>query len=179
MAVNVNCIKMNKVNKVTPSQIRAGKADFPLIIPLAAQPIVTSPKKKTGDFPKKFTEEELRGRLTQEQYNSTQKAGTEKAYTGEYYNNHREGIYNCVVCQEKLFLSDKKYDSGSGWPSFSDVVSKDKVKLVADNTMMMARTEVVCAQCGAHLGHVFDDGPKETGKRYCVNSSSLCFNEKK
>lgn len=170
---------MSKVKKITPSQIRSGKADFPLIgMPLAAPQVPTvSPKRKSIEFPIKFTEEELRNKLTSDQYQCTQNAGTEKAFSGKYYNNNKDGIYKCVVCEADLFSSDTKFDSGSGWPSFSDILEKGKVKLVADNTMMATRTEVLCAMCGAHLGHVFDDGPKATtGKRYCVNSSSLCFN---
>ena len=170
----------SKVKKVTPSQIRAGKADFPLIgMPLGSPPpAVTSPNKKKAsfDFPKKFTDDELKERLTAQQYNVTQKAGTEKPGTGGFYRHKENGDYSCVVCQESLFSSNTKYDSGSGWPAFYDVVSQDKVKLLSDTSLMMPRTEVLCSQCGSHLGHVFDDGPKEeTGKRYCINSSSLCF----
>lgn len=118
-------------------------------------------------------EQELRNRLTPEQFHVTQEAGTERPFTGIYWDAKDDGVYRCVVCSTPLFSSDDKYDSGTGWPSFSRPLDDDAVDYVSDTSMGMTRTEARCATCGAHLGHVFDDGPPETGQRYCMNSASL------
>ncbi len=119
------------------------------------------------------TDDELRERLSPLQYEVTQKAGTERAFTGAYWDTKEPGTYRCIVCDQVLFMSDTKYDSGSGWPSFTDPATADAVRFVEDTAHGMVRTEVRCGRCGAHLGHVFPDGPGPTGERFCMNSASL------
>ncbi len=119
------------------------------------------------------TDDELRQRLTPMQYEVTQRAATERAFSGEYWNVDDDGTYHCIVCDEPLFSSETKYDAGCGWPSFTDPLAQEKITRKEDRTHGMLRVETVCANCGAHLGHVFPDGPGPTGDRFCMNSASL------
>jgi len=126
------------------------------------------------------SDEEWRKQLTPEQYHVAREKGTERAFTGAYWDNHKEGVYRCIGCGAQLFSSDTKFDSGTGWPSFTQPIEDSNVEMTEDHTLGMRRIEVHCKQCGTHLGHVFPDGPRDQGgQRFCINSCSLNFEEKK
>lgn len=155
---------------------------FTVLLPTVfacGQPAHDKPKKQSISTPMNDsvipTKEELKKRLTSDQWYITQEKGTERAFTGAYWDHHEKGVYDCVCCGLPLFLSDTKFESGCGWPSFFQTVKKENVKETLDTSHGMIRTEITCGRCGAHLGHVFNDGPAPTGLRYCLNSGAMKF----
>lgn len=175
----VVCVASGPIRPRSPCELRselAAGAPWPDSEPMATDEIKTGESAPGDNEPgENKSDEQWREQLTPDQYRIARQGGTERAFTGKFYEHKAEGIYQCVCCGAELFHSDTKYASGSGWPSFYRPANEDAIKYIEDRSHGMVRTEVRCGQCDAHLGHMFDDGPDPTGNRYCINSVSLSF----
>ena len=170
LSLNSACSQKREAATTTPTPARTvGNKTY-----FQAQPVTGKP----NEFPVQKTDAEWKKALTPDQYYILREQGTERAFTGKYHDNHATGTYYCAADHNLLFTSDTKFESGTGWPSFFAPAANTSVKVASDNSFGMSRDEIVCAKCGGHLGHVFNDGPKPTGQRYCMDGNALVFEKK-